>query len=332
MIIKARSIGHIDASLEYILKEEKEHQILSSDGLDISDTRTMMNDFELFQKNSVKNGYVSVVISPNKKDELSDKDYNIILQETLKELKLDNRQYIAVTHNNTEHKHIHVILNRIDYQDQTWNDHHVAWKCQTACKNICNTLGLHTAYENENKQKVTISNDYDELREGIRQELKSILKREIYNAESLGELHKNIEERGVKVHIEQFKNGLFGTSFEFKGMKYKASKVDRKLSVTRDGNTYIAKPQLQNIFKQNAREKLVPNTRDFEKRLNSIEDTDELAAYMKNQASKYASYTSGLSGSTGKAMKHHRNQEDVESDEEKRKEKRKAKEKGRGMI
>src|SRR5690554_76060 len=332
MIIKARSIGHIGASLEYIIKDEKEHQVLSSDGLDISNTRSIMSDFELFQKDRVKKGYVSVVISPNLKDELKDKDYHIILQETLKELKLNNRQYIAVTHNNTAHKHIHVILNRIDYDNQTWNDHHVAWKCQAACKSICKTLDLHTAYENENKQKATVSNEYDDLRERIRQELKSIIKREVYTAESLTQLHQNIEERGVKVHIEQFKNGLFGTSFEFKGMKYKASKIDRKLSVSKDGDTYKAKPQLQKVFEQNKRDKIVPNTKVMERKMNSIENTDDLIAYMKSKTSNYASYTKGLSGSTGKGMKHRRNLEDVESDEENRKEKRKSEEKGRGML
>lgn len=332
MIIKTRSISHINASLEYIVKEEKEHKILNSDGLDTSNIRTMLNDFEIFQKANVKNGFVSVVISPNNKDDLKDKDFNTILQETLKELKLDNRQYIAVTHNNTAHKHIHVILNRIDYNNQTWNDHHIAWKCQTACKNICKKLNLHTAYENENKSKGTISNEYDELREEIRQELKGIIKREIYNAENLTELHRNIEERGVKVHIEQYKNGLYGTRFEYKEMKFKASKIDRKLSVVKEGDSYKAKPQLQNIFKQNLRDKLVPNTKDLEQKMDSLEDADELLAFMKDKAQRYANHTRGVSISSGKAMKRRRTREDVESDEERRKEKRQAKEKGRGMI
>src|SRR5690554_6447528 len=333
MIIKARSIAHISASLEYITKDGKKHEVISSDGLDLTNIGTIKSDFELFQKDRVKNGYVSVVISPNVKDNLKDKDYNTILQETLKELKLENRQYIAVTHNDTAHKHIHVILNRIDYNNQTWNDHHVAWKCQEACKNICAALELHTAYENENvsKGKGAIENEYDELRESVRQELKSIVKLEMYSAESLGELHTNLEERGVKTHIEQFKNGLFGTSFEFKGMKFKASKIDRKLSVSKDGDTYKAKPQLQKIFEKNRNDKLAPNTRDIRKEMDSIEDKAELLAYMKRKTSNFASYTSGMSTSAGRAMKRNRNPEDVESDEERRKLKRQAKERGMGM-
>lgn len=330
MIIKARSIAHISASLEYITKDGKKHEVLSSDGLDLSSIETMKSDFKLFQKDRVKNGYISVVISPNAKDSLNDKDYITILQETLKELKLENRQYIAVTHNDTNHKHIHVILNRIDYNNQTWNDHHVAWKCQEACKNICATLGLHTAYENASKSKKSIENEYDELRESIRQELKSIVKLEMYSAESLEEFHGKLEKRGVKIHIQQFKNGLFGTSLEFKGMKFKASKIDRKLSVSKDGDTYKANPQLHKIFEKNRNERLAPNSRNTTKDMNSIKDGGELLAYMKNKASNYAKTTKGILASGGNSMRRHRKSDDLESEEEQRKLKRQAEERGMG--
>lgn len=65
--------------------------------------------------------------------------------------------------------------------------------------------------------------------------------------------------------------------------------------------------------------------------MDSIEDKSELLAYMKRKTSNFASYTSGMSTSAGRAMKRNRNPEDVESDEERRKLKRQAKERGMGM-
>lgn len=252
MIIKARSISHIKSSLGYILKEEKQHEFLASDGLDTTNVKTMLSDFSIYQKEKVIKGYVSVVISPHQEDKLTIQEYRNLLKETLEELKLNNRQFIAVMHRNTDYPHIHVLLNRIDYKNNTWKDHHIAWKCQSACLSITKKLNLKNAYESTKKEnKKTINNQYDKAFGELKKELQQIVKQELMKGKDLEHFYSHLESRGVKVEIEQFKNGSFGTTLEYKGVKFKASTINRKLSLQKNGDNYVPKAELQQQFDNN---------------------------------------------------------------------------------
>lgn len=253
MIIKARSISHIKSSLGYILKEEKQHEFLASDGLDTTNVNTMLNDFSIYQKEKVIKGYVSLVISPHQEDKLTISGYQNLLKETMKELKLDNRQFIAVMHRNTENPHIHVILNRIDYNNNTWKDHHVAWMCQSACLSVSKRLNLKNAYESTKKEnKKPINNQYDKVFNELKKELQQIVKQELSKAKNLEHLYSNLEKRGVSVEIERFKNGSFGTTLKYKDTNFKASTINRKLSLQKDGGDYVPKAELQKLFDTNS--------------------------------------------------------------------------------
>lgn len=252
MIIKARSISHIKSSLGYILKEEKQHEFLASDGLDTTNVKTMLSDFSLYQKEKVIKGYVSVVISPHQENRLTIPEYQNLLTETLKELKLDNRQFIVVMHRNTDNPHIHVILNRIDYSNNTWKDHHIAWVCQSACLSVSKRLNLKNAYESTKKEnKKPINNQYDKVFNELKKELQQIVKQELTKAKSLEHLYSNFEKRGVLVEIERFKNGSFGTILKYKEINFKASTINRKLSLQKDGDDYAPKAELQTVFDRN---------------------------------------------------------------------------------
>ena len=161
MIIKSRSItkNHAINVLEYVIREEKDHIVLDSDGADISSAYTFIGDSSLYKKDRVTKACVSKGKSRHAKDKLNKKDLKNLLHEVFREMKLDNRQFFAVIHQNTDTPHIHVISNRIDYDYNTWNDHHVAFTCQRTCKNVSNKLGLIYAndlqgnYDGKGKEK-----------------------------------------------------------------------------------------------------------------------------------------------------------------------------------
>jgi len=256
MIIKSRAITieHARNTLGYVDKEEKDHVFLAADGVDISSVRTMMEDFSLYKSNRVKNSFVTTVISPSIEDKLDIKGLEKLLSNVQKELKLDNRQFYAVIHQNTETPHIHLVSNRIDFDGKTWNDHQVAWKCQAACEKICKDLGLTSAkarkgkYEGKKKEE---KSEYHIARNKVLKEIKNHFQEIKFKALSIDHIYDHLISKGVDVEIRKFKNGLFGASFEYQGYKFKASEVNRLLSIVPKEDTYTANPKMQIIIDNN---------------------------------------------------------------------------------
>ena len=241
-------------ALDYIIKEEKDHLVLDYDGADISKASIFLSDCSIYQNSRVKKEFVSTVISPHVQDNLSFEDIKKLLHLVLKEMNLDNRQYYAVVHQNTDTPHIHVISNRIDYDHNTWNDHHVAWKCQEACKRVSKKLQLTSAISRQGKYEgkgPAKKSKYNEERERRIIEIKKRFSEVKYKALSIDHVYDHLIERGVSVEIVQFKNGLFGVSLEFEGEKVKASKVDRLLTVIPDKDSYTANYVMQALIDRN---------------------------------------------------------------------------------
>lgn len=254
MIIMARSINaqHMKNSLSYVVKNEKDHVFLSADGVDYTSTREMLDDFKMHRKDGVKNEYVTAVISPSPNDKLDIEAMNALLKTVLSELNLTNRQHYSVIHQNTDNPHIHVILNRIDYDGKTWNDHHVAWKCQKACLDVCAKLNLTTAYEHKSAgPSKSKQNEFDQGREGISKEINSFFNEVKFKAKNIKEVHAHLESRGVKIEIKKFPNGLYGCNFTFKDHVFKASKINRLLSLKANGETFAPNPKLEEVLNKN---------------------------------------------------------------------------------
>lgn len=236
MILKAKSIQHIRNSVTYVLKDEKLHIPLLSDGVDTSNVASIIGDFALFQNENVKNGFVSLVISPPNATELKMEAFHELLKSTLKELQLTNRQYFSVLHMNTANPHIHVLLNRVDYNNKTWNDHHVAWKCMDASKKVANELGLPSAHQ--------IMQEQNKLRKSIRELLRDALGSSMNLTECLYNLNKN----GIEVEFQPKKNGSIGSILTFQNARFKASEIDRSFTFELKENKIVASDKLKAKF------------------------------------------------------------------------------------
>lgn len=253
MIIKCKSISHIEESLRYIEKEEKDHEFFDSYGVDSSSIRTIMNDFSMFDSEKVKNKYVSLVISPNKLDNLNDKQLKEALQRTLIELGLTNRSYYSVKHRNTDNTHLHVYLCRISYDGVTWNDSLTAENCMKAGLKITQEMNL-LPYEIDSfwvKNDKSINSKYSQEKKEAISELKSIIEESLYKVISVDELFDKLESKGAVVSINELKNGSFGVNIHYRNLNIKASDVSRYLTVKNDNGFYTANKKLQDVIDRN---------------------------------------------------------------------------------
>lgn len=258
MIIKARSItkDHAINVLNYVIREEKDHIPLDSDGADISSAYAFVGDAALYKKDRVKKAFVSMVISPHIQDNLKHENLKELLHEVFNELKLDNRQFFAVVHQNTKTPHIHVVANRIDYDFNTWNDHHIAFECQRVCKAVSKKLGLTYANDRKETYKGRVEapkNEWQKKRYEDKNAIIQVFNQVKYEALDIDYVFSHLQENGIEVQIKQLKNGMFGVSFEYNGTKIKASAVHHLLTVVPDKENggYKANKRFQKVIDMN---------------------------------------------------------------------------------
>ena len=112
---------------------------------------------ELFQEMKIlqnlnqnaTNKLISMVISPHVDDgeKLSKKQLQNLTKEFLKELEIDTNQsqFIAFIHTEKRHRHIHILLNRVDEKGKLLKDHHIGKKAQWAAHRVAEKNQLISA-------------------------------------------------------------------------------------------------------------------------------------------------------------------------------------------
>jgi len=65
---------------------------------------------------------------PDEKDNLSREDMNAAVDATLKKLGFDNHQALVVSHNDTAHPHVHVLVNKVNQQTGKMHNPHMDYK------------------------------------------------------------------------------------------------------------------------------------------------------------------------------------------------------------
>ena len=113
--------------------------------------------FELFQEikilqnlnQNATNKLISMVLSPYIDDgeKLSKKQLQNLTKEFLKELEIDTNQsqFIAFMHTEKRHRHIHILLNRVDEKGKLLKDHHIGKKAQWSAHRVAEKNELVSA-------------------------------------------------------------------------------------------------------------------------------------------------------------------------------------------
>jgi hypothetical protein len=264
MIIVGKSVSHIRPLVAYVYKEEKLAYVLDSDGLDLDSVSTILQDFETIENNRLKNQYLSLVISPAE-EKLDDDTFRDVLRDTLAELELDNNQFLAIIHANTEHKHAHVLINRTNYNNKTFNDSYIGLKAMELSKAIAKKHNLQSAYDKRYLAPEKIhfkDNLYHNNLEIVINELKEMVKQVVYNPSTLDidDVYDHLIKNGVNVDVTKYKNGSFGVKLEYNEIVVKASQVSRLITIVPDGETYKANKLLEPILEKNFEHSLKKRT------------------------------------------------------------------------
>jgi hypothetical protein len=159
MISKAKSITHVGAAIDYVIKREKaellvKEKVIGNTGAEIAD------DFRIFQRQNYtcRNNALSVVISPAIEDgkRLDSRGLRAITRSYLDKMGLAGHQYAAFVHHDKAHKHIHLFVNRIDSQGNAAEDHFISKRSQRITDEIAQERGLVRAKEVQQAKQASL--------------------------------------------------------------------------------------------------------------------------------------------------------------------------------
>lgn len=233
MIAKGKSISHLSASINYALSKEKAFVLDSN--IRSSKPREVEKEFEMFQafNGRCERNSLSFVISPTIEDGKNLTNWQLmeVNEAFLKAMKLERHQYIAFVHEDTAHKHIHLYVNRINYDGKAYNDRFVSNRASQAAKDVAQQMGLQTAREVQqlkNRQKQLAKPEMGRIKELAHKTLADPGVRSVKGF--VAAFNKKGAVAGFRAEAYHNNQGAFqGLRFYAGAEKFKASEIDRSL-------------------------------------------------------------------------------------------------------
>ena len=239
MIGKAKSCIGGTALANYVMKDTKGYELLRNNLSGVTPTE-ILQEMKIIQNLNQKAQYktLSLVLSPEKIEgkKLTNKELQEMTLDFLKELKIDtkNQQYLAFVHTEKEHKHIHIICNRVKDNGTLVSDNFIGKKAQWAAHRIAKERGLISAKERmiENLKNIEQGKDNNRaIKNRILEKHNLVMKT---NPKSMEEYRRKMYDFGVKVIPTINRQGLI-QGYRFldleSGNNFKASEIHRKLGL-----------------------------------------------------------------------------------------------------
>ena len=239
MIGKCKAIAHGSTALDYIFREGKLGHHLVSNHLygttpkEIYEEMKMVSDYNKRCRNKFLR--IEIGIAPKDEKRLPVSELMGIAHLFAKRMGLDNHQWVAVTHKDTDNRHIHIIANRISLYGEVYDTTFVSNRAAKVAEGISREKGLTIAKEvkAERKHQKAKTNP---TREQTKQQVQKICYALLEKYKDTGitghsmflyELNKN------SITIERMKNkqgNVYGLRFSYAEQTFKASEIGREFS------------------------------------------------------------------------------------------------------
>ena len=237
MIGKCKAIAHGSTALDYIFREGKLGHHLVSNHLygttpkEIYEEMKMVSDYNKRCRNKFLR--IEIGIAPKDEKRLPVSELMGIAHLFAKRMGLNNHQWVAVTHKDTDNRHIHIIANRISLYGEVYDTTFVSNRAAKVAEEISREKNLTIAKEvkaERKHQKEKASPTREQTKKEVQQICYSLLDK--YKGTGitghsmfLYELNKN----GIAIeHMKNKQGKVYGLKFSFGGQSFKASEVGRE--------------------------------------------------------------------------------------------------------
>ena len=237
MIGKCKAIAHGSTVLDYIFREGKLgyrlafHNLCSREPKTIYEEMKVVSDYNSRCRNKFLR--IEIGIAPQDEKKLPVSELMRIAHLFAKRMRLDNHQWVAVTHKDTDNRHIHIVANRISLFGEVYDTTFVSNRAARVAEEISREKGLTIAKEikaERKYQKAKVSQTREQAKKVVQQICYSLLDK--YKGTGvtghsmfLYELNKN----GITIERMKNKQGkVYGLKFSYGEHTFKASEIGRE--------------------------------------------------------------------------------------------------------
>ena len=233
MIAKAKAIAHGSVAIAYAMNENKKGEMITSNLIEGLTPTAIYEEFkQVNQYNErCKNKFIRIEIgfAPQDESSLTNLDIASICEEFASLMNLENNQWVACTHRNTDHLHVHLIANRIGIDGKVYSTDFISNKAAHVADGIAHKRGLIIA-NNVYKQKEYRSKNISAARVTAKENLRNIAYRELNKQHSTKALFiQSLEKQNIIVeHLKNKQGKVYGMRFSFEGETFKASEIGKE--------------------------------------------------------------------------------------------------------
>ena len=176
---------------------------------------------------------IEIGIAPQDEKKLPVSELMRIAHLFAKQMGLDNHQWVAVTHKDTDNRHIHIIANRISLYGEVYDTTFASNRAVRVAEEISREKGLTIAKEVKAEKKYQ-KTKASPTREQTKQQVQKICYALLEKYKGTGitghsmflyELNKN----GIAIERMKNKQGnVYGLKFSYAGQSFKASEIGRE--------------------------------------------------------------------------------------------------------
>ena len=237
MIGKCKAIAHGSTALDYIFREGKLgsrlafHNLCSREPKTIYEEMKVVSDYNSRCRNKFLR--IEIGIAPQDEKRLPVSELMGIAHLFAKRMGLDNHQWVAVTHKDTDNRHIHIIANRISLYGEVYDTTFVSNKAAKVAEEISREKGLTIAKEVRAERKHQKAKP-NPTREQTKQQIQKIcyaLLEKYKGTGSTGHSMFLYDLNKSGVTIERLKNKqdmVYGLKFSYGEHTFKASEIGRE--------------------------------------------------------------------------------------------------------
>jgi len=154
----------------------------------------------------------------------------LLAKEYMKEMKIENTQYIIVRHSNTAHPHCHIVFNRVDNTGKTISDKNDRYRNTKVCKQLKDKYNLTYGKGKEavNMQKLRGA-------EKAKHEIYHTIKDTLPKVKDWHQFEQVLNQQGISIDYK-YKgqtDEVQGVSFKKGECSFKGSDIDRKFSYSK---------------------------------------------------------------------------------------------------
>jgi hypothetical protein len=249
--------------VNYVLDKDHSH-LLYAEGVRLKDKESIIQSFVVQQKLNPKIvkpvAHISLDFSVQDKSRLTDQFMAGMATEYMEKMGYQDTQFIIARHHDTDHPHIHIVINRIDNNGKRISDQNEKLRNTRVCMELTKKYSLYIASGKENVKEHRLK-EPDKTKYEIYHSLQSAVSK----CRNWQELKAELLQSGIKTEFRN--NGttdkIQGVRFGKNGYEFNGSKIDRSCSYSKINYQLQQNERLQQAQKHQPEQPVWQDTIEF---------------------------------------------------------------------